>query len=364
MNNDKNRKYTMWKRIKDISFLRTALFFMLFSACIGYTDRQYQGEQKDFKDKIALFPFDNFSDTMDVLTDIMPELNRQLNKKGLEVVDEAILNQFLLKNRIRNTGYISKDIAMKTGKDLNAGAVLVGSVVSFSTEKNPQFGLVARLIESSSGTILWADYASGTGDDFSKVLGLGRLLTVDSLIPVIADRLFISFSAAPPYKTKESTYRIAVMPFQNKSRYREAGAIVAQMFLSELFWSPGFEPVEYGDIRRSIVDLRVRYRGELDYRNIKALSESLRVDGILVGTVEDYSDGVDTNSPPEVSITARLLDAHKNRILWYNHASLNGEGGISILDFGKIRSVDMVAYKAVSELVKTMETSRLFFSSQ
>ncbi len=358
MNNDNKRKYIMWKISKSFSFLLTTLFFLFFSACIGYVDRQHQGEKKDFKEKIALFPFDNFSDARDALTDVMPALNGQLKKKGLEVTDEKILNEFLLKNRIRNTGYISKDIAMKTGKELNAGAVLVGSVISFSTGENPQFGLVARLIDSSSGTILWADYASGTGDDFSSILGLGRLQTVESLIPDITDRLFISFSVEPPYKMKESTYKIAVMPFQNKSRYREAGAIVAQMFLSELFWSQRFEPVEYGEIKRLIVDFRVRYRGELDYKNIKALSESLGVDGILVGTVESYSDGVETNSPPDVSITARLLDARKNRILWYNHFSLNGDEKISILDFGKIRSVDKVAYKAVSGLVKTMETAK------
>jgi TolB-like protein len=354
----------MRKRGKDLSFLVTTLFFLVFSACTGYVNRPYQGEQKDFIEKIALFPIDNFSDNRDVLTDVMPELNGQLRKDGFEVVDENVLNEFLLKYRIRDTGYISKDIAMKTGKDLKAGAILVGSVISFSTEINPQFGIIARLIDSSSGTILWADYASGTGDDFSGILGLGRLQTVDSLVPEIADRLFISFSAAPPYKMKESTYRIAVMPFQNKSKYRKAGAIVAQMFISELFRSQRFEPVEYGDIRKSIVDLRVRYRGELDYKNIKAMSESLGVDGIIVGTVESYSDGVDTNSPPEVSITARLLDAHKNRILWYNHYALNGDDGISILDFGKIRSVDKVAYKTVSELVKTMEAANWYYNSQ
>ena len=122
--------------------------------------------------------------------------------------------------------------------------------------------------------------------------------------------------------------------------------------------------MEYGYVRRSIVDLRVRYRGELDYGNIKALSESLGADGILVGTVESYSDGVETKSPPEVSVTARLLDAGKNRILWYNHFSLNGDDLIRVLDFGKIRSVDKVAYKAVSELVETMETANWYYNSQ
>lgn len=370
MNNDQNRKNTVWRRSRDSAFLRSALFFLLLSACIGCSDRQfryyllYEGDQSDFKDKIALFPFDNFSDSEDVLPYVMPELKRQLKKDGFDVVDTKILEEFLIKNRIRDTGYISKDIAMKTKRELHAAAVLVGSVVSFSTAENPQFGIVARLIDSSSGDILWAGYASGTGEDFSKILGIGRLQTIDSLIPEITDRLFVSFNEVTQHKIKEAAFRIAVMPFQNKSRYRDAGSIVAQMFLTELFRSQRFELVEYGDVRRSIVDLRVRYRGELDYGNIKALSESLGADGILVGTVESYSDGVETKSPPEVSVTARLLDAGKNRILWYNHFSLNGDDLIRVLDFGKIRSVDKVAYKAVSELVETMETANWYYNSQ
>jgi len=369
MNKEQNRKNTMWRRGKDIAFLRNALFLLLLSACIGYSDRQfryyliYEEKQSDFKDRIALFPFDNFSDSEDVLPYVMPELKRQIKKDGFDVVDKKILEEFLIKNRIRDTGYISQDVAMKTKRELHAAAVLVGSVVSFSTAENPQFGIVARLIDSSSGDILWADYASGTGEDFSKILGIGRLQTIDRLIPEITDRLFVSFSAVK-HKMKEAAFRIAVVPFQNKSRYRDAGSIVAQMFLTELFRSQNFELVEYGDVRRSLIDYRVRYRGELDYSNIKALSESLGVDGILVGTVESYSDGVETKSPPEVSITARLLDAGKNRILWYNHFSLNGDDLIRVLDFGKIRSVDKVGYKAVSELVKTMETANWYYNSQ
>ncbi len=54
--------------------------------------------------------------------------------------------------------------------------------------------------------------------------------------------------------------------------------------------------MEYGDIRRLTVDFRIRHRGELDYKNIGGMSEALGVDGIVVGTVELFSDGLDTSS--------------------------------------------------------------------
>jgi TolB-like protein len=333
-----------------------ALYFLFFTACVGYVVQSSHGEGNDFKEKIALFPFDNLSNDKDALIYVMPVLKNILKKKGLEVIDEDNLNKFLCRERVITNGHISKDIALKIRERFGVNTILTGSIISFVSGENPKFGISARLINSSNGNIIWADYASATGDDFTKILGLGKLRTMDSLIPKVMERLFTSFSTTLPYKEIESTYKIAVMPFQNKSRFRDAGKIATYMFLVELFKNQVFEPVEYGNVRKLIVDLRVRSRGELTYKNIEALSKFLGVDGVLVGTVELYSDRVGVSSAPEVAITARLLDARKNRILWYNSYQLNGEENIIVFDWGRMRSVDKVAYKVVSKLVEKMET--------
>ena len=85
-----------------------------------------------------------------------------------------VLNKFLLKERIRSTGYISKDIAGKLGEELNVKAIMVGSINSFSIGENPRIGFSARLVDSSDGAILWANHAAATGEDFTTILGLGR----------------------------------------------------------------------------------------------------------------------------------------------------------------------------------------------
>ncbi|VAX31587.1 hypothetical protein MNBD_NITROSPIRAE02-975, partial [hydrothermal vent metagenome] len=275
--------------------------------------------------------------------------------KGFDLVDEDSLNRFLLKERVRATGYISRDMARKLGKELNVTAVFLGSVNLFSRRENPGLGFSARLVDSSSGLILWADNASATGDDFTSILGLGRIKTMDKLLPRVADRLLASFTARPPRKDTENTYRIAVMPFRNNSGVSDAGMIATYMFLVELFKNPVFEPVEYGEVRRAVVDLRVRERGELDYMDMKALSDSLGVDGFLVGTVDLYSDGLNASSSPEVSIAARIVDARKNRLLWCDSSQLRGDDNVFILDWGRIRSVDGVASRVVLKLVERAE---------
>src|SRR4030065_2295570 len=173
-----------------------------------------EAAQPTDKIKIALFPFENLTDDNNALKEIMPVLKSQLEKKGVEIADEDSLNKFLLKERVRSTGYISRDIAQKLEKELHVKAILVGSITSYYPLKNPQAGILARLIDSSSGVILWADQASATGEDYTKILGLGTVRSMDELIPIVVDRLFTSFGVTSQRKEKEQTHRIAVMLFQ------------------------------------------------------------------------------------------------------------------------------------------------------
>jgi len=59
--------------------------------------------------------------------------------------------------------------------------------------------------------------------------------------------------------------------------------------------------------------------------------------------------------PPKVSISARLLDTRRNRILWYNSAYLSGEDRIIMFDWGRLRTTDMVADAVVRDFIKRME---------
>ncbi len=320
---------------------------MLFVLCPGYA------AQTDVKERIALLPFENLSDDKNALTSITPLVKRGLEAKGFEVLDEEKLNKFLLRERIRSTGYISKNVARRLGEELNVKTVLVGAINSFVSGDNPRIGLSARLINSSDGAILWAEHSSAAGADFTTILGLGRLTTIDRLSSRVIDKLLQSFRTTPPNKEMELTYRIAVMPFQNGSKVKDAGLIATYIFIVELFKNKKFVPIEYGEVRRLIVDLRVKEKGELDLKKTETISESSGVDGILVGTVDIYREG-DGTAPPEVEISARLIDARKDRILWCNSYQSKGDDDIVMLDWGRVTSTENVAYKAVSKLVKEL----------
>ncbi len=305
--------------------------------------------------KIAILPFDNFSDEKNALNDVMPFLKSRLEEKGLEVVDRDSLNNFLCKERVRSTGYISKELAKKIEEEFMVEAIMVGSIFLYSGSGIPKFGITARLIDASNNTIIWADYNSATGDDFAKILGLGEIKTIYELIPKVVDTLLSSFTTEPYYKEIKPAYKIAVMPFQNYSGIRGGGIIATYLFLTELLKNHKFIPVEYGMVREMILENRIYSKGELDYKSMKILSDALKVDAILLGTMETYRSNQDASSPPEVTVSARLLNAHNNKIEWYSSYQLDGEDDIIMFDWGRLKSADKVAEKVVTKLLDNME---------
>lgn len=305
--------------------------------------------------KIAVFPFDNLSEEKEALTTVMPAIRDRLVDEGMELADEADVNRILFRDRVRDTAYVSIDVAKKLWDELGVGAVFLGCIVSFAQEDTPQIGLTARLIDTRTGRILWADYTSATGIEFAGLLGLGEIRTMERLIPKAVDRLLDSFSTEPPPVQREQTYRIAVMPFKNNTEAVDADIKATYMSLAGLFRSRIFEPLEYGELRKAMVRSRIEKKGELDYRTLEALSKELKVDGILLGTLESYPERLSSTVPPEVEMTVRLLDAREKRILWFDSLLEIGKKSIILFSWEQVKPADETAYQVISKLIKRME---------
>jgi TolB-like protein len=303
---------------------------------------------RPFKEEIVLFPFDNLSQRGDALKRVIPVLTGKLEERGFKVLEEDKLYNLLCEKRVRSWGQVSRELGRGIKDEFGIKTTLTGSIISYSPGKNPKLGILARLIDLSSGRILWANFISLTGYESEGILGLGKIESMDELLPKAIDVLLSSFGTQQYQDEFESDYKIAVMPFKNISGFRNAGKIASLLFLTKLMNVERFEPIEYGDIKKMVVDLRIRSKGELKYKNIETLSSVLNLNGVLVGTVEKYS----VSSNPKVTITARLLDTRKKKIIWYNSLQLSGESNVIAFEWGRLRTAEKVAYKVVSELVK------------
>ncbi len=113
---------------------------------------------------------------------MMPIIEQTLKERGSEVVEPDALEPFLFSQRIRATGKLSREQLKALGKEFGVQYALVGSVDLFAdTPGNPQWGVSARLLDTGSGAILWADAAGFTGDDFTGFLSLGTITSPDEL---------------------------------------------------------------------------------------------------------------------------------------------------------------------------------------
>ena len=310
--------------------------------------------QNNPDEKIAIFPFENFSGDKIAPEVVMPMVRSRLETKGYSVLKEEDLNAFLLKERIRNAGCVSKETAMKIGNELKVKTILTGAVNTFSGGNDPRVGFVVCLINTEDGSLIWANHAAAAGEDFEEILGIGKIEALNKLSERVLDILFKSFTLTPPEKHPESSYRIAVMPFQNKSKVKDMGMMATFMFIVELFRNKKFIPLEYGDVRRLVIDLRLKEKGEIDLKNTGAIAGLAGVDGIVVGSMDFYREGSAIAVPPEVEISARLVSAGTGKILWYKSYHAKGDDNVIMLDWGRIRSPENVAYKAVEKLVKNM----------
>lgn len=329
---------------------------LLLHGAIGSETADAASQDLPQKMRIGIFPFSNYSNTENAEQFIMPVLRKSLEQQGFDLADEEAMNEFLLQERVRTTAYISSALARKIGEKLGIDAILLGAVFLYSDSEVPKVGLSARLVGTDRGELIWTQYSSGTGEDFTTLFGLGNITSVSKLAARVTDRVMAGLEGQEGFgRDTETAYRVAVLPFLNKSRNPEAGTVVTNLFLTRFFHSPRFMPLEFGDVRQTVVNRHIRAKGELSYTNIRAFAEEMHADVVLVGVVEHFDDGYATGSQPAVIITARLIDTRTRRILWSDDIQLKGDDRIVAFDFGKLRTVDRVAFSAVGDMIKKME---------
>jgi TolB-like protein len=327
---------------------------------------------------LALLPFENLSGNVQSVRIIMPVVERALRAHGYQVVSPERLEPFLARNRIRDTGRLSRTQLAELRRELDVGLALVGSVAIFNdSAENPQWGLSARVLATDSGAIVWARSAGFTGDDFTIALGLGTVtsgarlaeetvkvllrdlprageaLTMEPEGRGLLSRLFGSKAGyRSPTLDSDPPKRVAVLPFENLSERKGAGRIVTDVFITALVRSGRYDVVEPGTVSEALVAIGVAPYGTIDLETLADLRQRLEADAVILGTVFNYSEGLKrtATTSPEVAFDARMLDAGNGRILWLAEQTRNGDDSQIVLHFGKIRAVVPLILRIADEM--------------
>ncbi|RJP19615.1 MAG: hypothetical protein C4529_10925 [Deltaproteobacteria bacterium] len=129
--------------------------------------------------KVAVFPFENYSDLKDADKAIDALLVPAL--RDLEVFDAVEDTRFtrdiMKKLKITSTDILDKELMKKFGDEMNVQAIVFGKIVSFGKGKekdsSSQVTMDLSLFDPSTGAVLWAGNVSAYGGlTAGKVFGV------------------------------------------------------------------------------------------------------------------------------------------------------------------------------------------------
>lgn len=230
----------------------------------------------------------------------------------------------------------------------------------------PQITLSARVLLLNGGAELgWAGFASASGLDHRRLLGLGVLGDAEELARSVARELAESFvegsasravAAAPNGFLRDSLTpadlgTVAVVPFLGAS---ERDAVTAGETVTELaraiLYERGVEQVAPGLVQEVLRQLGVRHHGEIG----PEARERLRAAGVstlLTGIVETWEVRGAAEPEPRVAFGARLVDAETGSILWMNGQERSGWKPAGAFGTGRIYARGRLAESMMRSLV-------------
>ena len=314
-----------------------SLLFMIFYlvANVGYSGNE-----------LFIVPFENYSGDPNVFEKVKMLVVSELNNKSVLVYNDTFTFRVLEDVGIREKGMVYKKHLDELYSRYGIRYVLTGSILKYDVGKNPKFSLHLRLIDAFNKTVLWANYAGNTGEDNEGFFGLKKIRDIDTLVGKVVPKVLSDFSMERAGDGKRK--RIAVVIFENLAESPLIGKEASYMILSSL------SKLEIGVVRELMVKLWLLPNGAIDYEQISAFRDKLGVDYILIGSVEDFKEDIYSDFS-YVLLSVRVIDSVKKKILFVGDRYLNSYSKEGVLEFGRLRSSDLVLYNAIKDLVGEIE---------
>lgn len=335
-------------------------------------------DEKSSGKRLALLPLDNFSGNREAVGVVMPIFKKELKARGYLLADDKELEAFLRRHRVRQAGMIVSETASLLGKEVGVDLALVGSVDLFVPPPRPQLAITLRLMSARDGNLLWSGSLARAGEDFTRPLGLGAVTSMEDLAQRVARGLLSGidepsffglrkpgllegFWRRKPYVylrkgfSLEKSERVAVLPFRNVSPKKEAGLVVANLFVAQLLHYQQFQVASPGEVTKAMSELKLVATENLPLASLRSLGKLLKVKAFILGTVDAYQEGVeDPGRGSQVELFARMVEAETGRLLWSSWHGARGDDSVILLDFGLIRPVVKVLDKCVGEMVVSL----------
>jgi TolB-like protein len=145
-------------------------------------------------------------------------------------------------------------------------------------------------------------------------------------------------------------FSIAVFPVENLSGTSAPLKTVRESLIHQLKLQ-GFTVLDDQTLEGFMGKHRVRYTAGIDATTAQALGQETAAEGVLITSLELYSDAV----PPKAALTSRLVSTGVDpRILWTDGVGLAGDDSPGILELGLIENPNRLLTKALGTLAASL----------
>jgi hypothetical protein len=369
------------------------IFLMGFSV-LGATGGKFNGGV------IAVFPVFNISGGPAPVKEIREAFTKSLKEEGLNILENEIVDSTLAKHRIRYSGGVDSQTARAFKEDSGAGAILIISLELFSDRIPPKLALTARLVSTEENlALLWMDDEGISGDEAPGLLGLSRVDNSDALIRKTVKALSGSLAESSgdtgkgmdiPEKRKKfqpkvfyrspvliqhKNYRVAVLPFYNRSERKYAGDILALHFVRWLKTRENISVIEPGSAYNESLQSRIIMDDGLSLANADILFNNLDVDLIVTGNVMDYQDYLWSSAPgkdiseiegessapvsggwgiagkTKVDFSVQIIERKSREVVWSSRSYNQGDDGVYFFGIGKEDTAHALASQMVQSVI-------------
>lgn len=308
----------------------------------------------DYWSNVGLMQLRDLSGNSEALTICQPLIERWLTDYGLVIRGPEELRPIRRQYRIRSAGQVSRIDAERLRDRLRLDYLVIGSIDIYTGDSLGEVGLSIRVLDLETMELIRAASVATTSLDYGGLFGIGELENMEQLAEHAVKRLFKALDKPIKRDDDKPSHRLAVVPIDNLSEYRQSGEIVSNHLLSRLIMR-GHKVVEPGMAYGLFVHNRVMPAGRIALSTLRALRDEYDIDFLMTGSVELFEPGllaIET-AQPRIGLTGRILHGETGKILGATVTASDGDGE-ALLDIGKEDSLGRLSLEAVDRMIKKL----------
>ena len=150
-----------------------ALCLLIVGGCATNTSTRYVRQNIDYKDikRMAVLPFESLTNDEYAGEKIRKTVITELLSRGVDVIEPGEVTRVLIDQKIKSLSSVRTSDLQNMAKVLGVEAFMMGSVEAYDISKGisvtyPEVTINLRLVEASSGNIIWSVCQTSGGASF------------------------------------------------------------------------------------------------------------------------------------------------------------------------------------------------------